>query len=192
MNNFDIAFWYLLGNEGTTFTNDPNDPGGATKYGVTLRTFRSLVDQSATVSDIENLTPDQAKVVYNLGYWMPGPMRCADMVPLEIAIAIFDVGILYGPNISAMLTQRALNQAFGAGLAIDNDLGPASLKFINEHASAMEFLAEFYEEVIIRIHNLVVINPSLEVFKVGWTKRADRLLSLTNSGFLTGLITNIK
>ena len=41
------------------FVNDPDDPGGATKYGVTIHTLRALRG-SATVADVKALTEAEA------------------------------------------------------------------------------------------------------------------------------------
>jgi len=42
--------------EGTTYENDPDDPGGATKFGIDQRSHPGV--------DIENLTEDQATDIY--------------------------------------------------------------------------------------------------------------------------------
>lgn len=48
--------------EGTTFENDPDDPGGATRYGIDKR--------SHPREDIRNLTADRAKEIYWEEYWV--------------------------------------------------------------------------------------------------------------------------
>lgn len=47
--------------EGTKYENDPDDPGGATKYGIDHRSHPNV--------DIRNLTEDQAKQIYWDDYW---------------------------------------------------------------------------------------------------------------------------
>ena len=51
------------------FVNDPDDPGGATKYGVTLNTLRRLGiditrDASIDVADVRALTSAQATDIW--------------------------------------------------------------------------------------------------------------------------------
>ncbi len=53
---------YLWSVEGTVFENDPDDPGGATKYGVDQRSHPDV--------DIRNLTEEQAKEIYWKQYWL--------------------------------------------------------------------------------------------------------------------------
>lgn len=47
--------------EGTRFENDPDDPGGATKFGIDQRSHPNV--------DIRNLTEDEAKEIYWNEYW---------------------------------------------------------------------------------------------------------------------------
>jgi lysozyme family protein len=46
---------------GNKITRDPHDPGGVTKYGISHKAHPSV--------DIENLTLDEAKVIYKMEYW---------------------------------------------------------------------------------------------------------------------------
>ena len=54
---WDSAFDLLMLNEGG-YVNNPNDPGGETKYGVSKKAYPDI--------DIENLTLEQAKKIYRL------------------------------------------------------------------------------------------------------------------------------
>lgn len=47
--------------EGKVYTNDPNDRGGETKYGISKRANPDV--------DVKNLTEDQAKKIYEERYW---------------------------------------------------------------------------------------------------------------------------
>jgi lysozyme family protein len=56
---FEIAVQYILRNEGEEFSDDPEDHGGATKWGVTLKTYRTMPGKAnATVDDIKRLTSE--------------------------------------------------------------------------------------------------------------------------------------
>lgn len=48
--------------EGTTYENDPDDPGGATKFGIDQRSHKDV--------DIKNLTANQATKIYWDEYWV--------------------------------------------------------------------------------------------------------------------------
>lgn len=51
------------GDPNGALTNDPNDPGGVTKWGISKRSHPSV--------DVPNLTRDQAIALYKAEYWEP-------------------------------------------------------------------------------------------------------------------------
>jgi lysozyme family protein len=56
-------FWpWLMEWEGTVYENDPDDPGGATKYGIDQRSHPTV--------NIRNLTEDGAMAIYWRDYWL--------------------------------------------------------------------------------------------------------------------------
>ncbi|MDD5060661.1 MAG: glycosyl hydrolase 108 family protein [Candidatus Marinimicrobia bacterium] len=57
---FDAAVSFVLDHEGG-YSNDPNDPGGETNYGISKRSYPSL--------DIKKLTREQAIEIYRTDYW---------------------------------------------------------------------------------------------------------------------------
>ena len=83
-NDFDTAFEFILRWEGE-YVNDPNDPGGATKYGISSRSYPNL--------DIENLTVYDAKGIYYKDYWLRS--GCDELTP-PMDIIIFDTSVNMG------------------------------------------------------------------------------------------------
>ena len=61
--SFDLAIPIVLENEGG-YVNDPADPGGETKYGISKRSYPAL--------DIKNLTVEQATAIYLRDFWQFG------------------------------------------------------------------------------------------------------------------------
>jgi len=57
--NFERCIAFVLRHEGG-YVNDPRDPGGETKYGISKRAYPGL--------DIKNLTEEQAKEIYRQDY----------------------------------------------------------------------------------------------------------------------------
>ncbi len=82
--SFDAAFNIVVGVEGG-YVENPSDPGGATKYGISKRQYPFL--------DIENLTLEQAKAVYLRDYWHA--CKCDEM-PWDMALAMFDCAVNQG------------------------------------------------------------------------------------------------
>jgi hypothetical protein len=74
--HFDLAFELTVGLEGG-YENDPNDPGGETKYGICKKYHPNI--------DIKNLTIDQAKAIYYADYWLPAGCDAAEF-PMDICL----------------------------------------------------------------------------------------------------------
>lgn len=83
--SFQSAFEMVIGTEGG-YVNDPHDPGGETKYGISKRAYPDL--------DIENLTLEQAKDIYLRDYW--GPAGCGAAMDDALATLLFDCAVNQG------------------------------------------------------------------------------------------------
>jgi lysozyme family protein len=114
---FDDAFAALIGNEGV-LSMDPRDRGNwtggkvnagilkGTKYGISAAAYPNL--------DIENLTLDQASVIYRHDYWAAAG---CEIVPEELRFDLFDMAVNSGVGGAV----RALQMAIGA--VVDGKLG---------------------------------------------------------------------
>ena len=102
---FNKAFNNSLGHEGG-FVNDPDDAGGATKYGITLKTYKESHPE-ATVETIKNLTVKDAEDFYFNEFWL---RYGYDRIAVDdLAIKIFDAAINTGTRQAHLCLQRALN-----------------------------------------------------------------------------------
>jgi len=82
--DFDKAIKFVLKWEGG-YSNDPNDPGGETKFGISKRSYPEL--------DISKLTLKQAKEIYYQNYWLEA--GCDDL-PYPFNIIVFDTAVNMG------------------------------------------------------------------------------------------------
>lgn len=82
--SLDQALALVLKFEGG-YVNDPDDPGGETKYGISKRSYPNV--------DIRNLTPELAGTIYQNDYW--GPAGCAHLTP-GMAVVVFDSAVNVG------------------------------------------------------------------------------------------------
>lgn len=103
---FDEAFGLLIGHEGG-YVDHPNDPGGATKYGISKRSYPN--------EDIKNLTLARAKEIYRRDYWTPAG---CERVPEAVRFDLFDAAVNSG-NVQAI---KWLQQA--AMVTADGQFGP--------------------------------------------------------------------
>ena len=94
---FEKAFKYVIHNE-KGYVFDPDDPGGATKYGICQRSYPSL--------DIKNLTIEKAKEIYHRDFWLKGKF---EQIPdITLAVQVFDFSVNLGIRAGIKLLQRAI------------------------------------------------------------------------------------
>lgn len=114
------------------YVNDPDDPGGATKYGITIGTMRRFKvdvtgDGVVDIRDVKALTPDRAAAIYKAEYF-EGP-RIAEL-PETIQASVFDMYVNAGGN-AVKILQRLLNE-MGFAVSVDGALGPQSIGAAHE------------------------------------------------------------
>lgn len=108
----------ILTHEGGT-SDDPRDPGGYTRFGISQRAFPSV--------DIANLSKDLAAEIYRQHYWHR--VR-GDELPIGIALCVFDSAVNQGVLAAAQSLQRALR------VSADGVLGPVTLKAAHSQPQA--------------------------------------------------------
>lgn len=166
---FDLAFAWLLTDEGTTFSNDPADRGGPTRFGVTLRAYEEWLGRAATAHEVEAITAETAKLFYMDQFW--GPMRCDAITSPAKAIALFDLSVLVGRRAGVVMAQRA------AGAIVDGDLGPQTLKCI-ELVPETRFISTMVSLATHRFVHIALTDPTQLKWLDAWVMRAMRLLEL--------------
>ena len=84
MSFFSAAFAIIVGAEGG-YVDDPRDPGMATKYGISKRSYPN--------EDIANLTLERAQEIYQRDFW--DKLNC-DGMTWELALITFDTAVNQG------------------------------------------------------------------------------------------------
>lgn len=82
--NLREALRFTLAEEGG-YVNDPADPGGETKWGVSKRSYPDL--------NIKNLTPEQASNIYARDYWLASG---CDFIEWPLCAVVFDTAVNCG------------------------------------------------------------------------------------------------
>lgn len=102
--NFDRAFEILVSptHEGG-YVNNPNDPGGETKYGISKRSYPE--------EDIPNLTLERAKELYFRDFWAPSG---GDRLPPELRYEMFDLAVNTSARLRPTVAIKLLQRAVGA------------------------------------------------------------------------------
>ena len=109
------------------YVNDPDDPGGATKYGVTLATLRRLGvdldgDGKVTAEDVKRLDRDRAEAIF-IEHYFHGPQ--IDRLPAALQASVFDMYVNAGTN-AVKILQRLLT-GMDEAVAVDGAIGPQTI-----------------------------------------------------------------
>lgn len=123
MPSVDAIAKEIIAREGG-YVNDPDDPGGATKYGVTIHTMRRLGldltgDGQVTTADVRQLTRDRAKKIF-IDHYFHAPNISG--LPEVLHGTVFDMQVNAGTQ-AVRLLQR-LTTRMGFPTRVDGQIGP--------------------------------------------------------------------
>lgn len=177
---FDHALRVVFLHEGL-FSDDPDDPGGPTKYGISLRAARKLGDidgdgrldfdldgdGDVDLDDMRLLTPEKVVDALRRTWWKP----VYDRLPGHCAIKLFDLGVNMGTKQSHILLQRALRSSTGTVYAEDGIIGKNTLHGV-EHSYIPALLASLRSEAAGFYRQLAAQRPSSRKYLNGWLNRA--------------------
>ncbi len=172
MAEYEKAFTKLINQEGTTFTNDPNDHGGATKFGITQHSwdaFMADLPNSQMPRDVADLKIDHAHLFYMSCYWTP--LRCTQVTSQPLAEALFSIAVNQGAGTVAKRLQALV------GVTPDGAIGPKTLEAINA-IDAMHLLNKFLDVTQAYYDHIVERDSTQSRFARGWQNRIDGLRSV--------------
>lgn len=175
----------ILASEGG-FVNDPDDPGGATNFGVTIHTMRRLGldldgDGDVDVDDVRILPRSKAAEIFERHYFHAAGIS---RLPEILQPSVYDMNVNAGSNAIKIL-QRVLSD-LGEDLAADGVIGPHTAGAAQRVADRVGgTLADAYG--IARrnyYYRLADRRPALRKYarrrdggKGGWIRRAEKFIS---------------
>ena len=154
---FESAFERTLGYEGG-YSDDPNDPGGETRWGISKRAYPG--------EDIKQLTVEQAKAIYYRDYWRPVG---GDGLRGDVAAELFDTAVNMGVTAAIAIAQEACNY-LGEALKVDGVYGPKTLAALVRQTSP-DLLKVLNGLQLCRYVELVTRIPNHQRYARGWLKR---------------------
>jgi lysozyme family protein len=172
---FEDAIGQTLKNEGG-LSNNKNDPGGITKYGISLRFLQENgidinKDGSINGKDVNDITVPEAISIYKMYFWEKSKIFLIDNQ--KLANKVFDLSVNMGGKQAIKLLQEAINIHVMPHLVEDGIIGLKTLKGIDS-VSIDVLMADYRLCAKLFYERLVAKNPNCKVFLDGWLKRASQ------------------
>jgi lysozyme family protein len=168
--SFEEAIDKVLKEEGG-LSDDKDDKGGITKFGISQRFLQGLEGRKVKAQDIRNLTREDAVDIYKKFWWDKYEYGKIDYQPL--ADKILDISVNMGPFEAALLLEKACK--------IKRDAFPSS-KLSLQLINYINALSEEEKKHILLDLKLLSINYYINIadrnrrqekFLKGWIKRAE-------------------
>ncbi len=181
MTNFETCIKATLEIE-RGYVNNPNDAGGATNYGLSLRFLKKLgdadkngfidgdIDQDGDVDidDVKALTLEDVDRILKTYFWDELPMSAFNE-KVKVQWKLFDIAVHCSPNRAIKILQKAVNTE------PDGLVGIKTLTAANSMNEDSLLLRISLEQL--KYYNYCVINrPQNLEFLKNWTWRADKQL----------------
>lgn len=119
------------------YSNDENDSGGETMYGITVKEARA----NGYTGPMRDMPRSLAETIYAVKYW--DALRLDDIQALSgpIAAELADTGVNCGVGTAAIFLQRSLNALNKQGtlypdLKVDGGIGPATIAALTAYLKA--------------------------------------------------------
>lgn len=173
MDAFEKAHEFTARWEGG-YIEHANDPGGATKYGISLRFLKSQGldigdidgDGDIDADDIKALSPEDAARIMRREFW--DALGLDNLGKPLCARVIYDTAVNMGPSYARRMLQKAL------GVPADGKWGPitrSAIRICNDKHTAVS-MCHIRRA---RYHELVQKTAALSAFLKGWLRRVDSL-----------------
>lgn len=141
----DLIISEIIRREGSKFTNDPDDRGGPTKYGITLATLQQVRGASMTAHDVQELTEAEARDIYEQLYVRP-----------------FEKSYGGDPDLLHLIVDGAVNHGVARMQTWLNEVNTVNLNIVYKYI--LQRRIRFYGRIITN-------NPSQAKYAAGWANR---------------------
>lgn len=165
---YDLALEQVLKWEGG-YVNHPNDPGGATNFGVTQRVYNAYRRREAlTTRSVRHINRTEVEEIYRDRYWQLA--RC-DKMPAFLAMSHFDWSV----NTGRKRAMRHLQQVIGT--TADGIWGPNTKEALRRALNARGEDKVLYQYLARRerYYEWLGSKPRFRVFRRGWMNRLNDL-----------------
>ncbi len=144
------------------FSNDPDDPGGATMKGVTQGTYNSWRSRhKLALASVSKITDAELQAIYKNDYW---DRINGDDLPTGVDFCIFDAAVNSGVGGATKWAQSVVD------LSPDGDIGPKTMAAIIA-ADPEDFIHEFCAHRLGTLQRLKTWGK----FGKGWSARISNV-----------------
>ncbi len=168
------------------YVDDPADPGGATKFGVTIGTLRRLGldltgDRKVTTADVKAMTRSKARDIFIREYYYRPKIN---ELPQAVQASVFDMQVNAGSN-AVIILQRLLGN-MDHPVSVDGAIGPKTVRAaqLAEKQAPNHFADAYGIERRNYYYSLADRRPASRKFartidggKGGWIRRAEEFIS---------------
>lgn len=170
-NSFIKCLNFVLRQEGG-LSNNPNDKGGLTNYGLSTR----FLNAHGINKKVTELTVEDVRQIYYTYIWIPS--QAEKFENFTVQLFIFDCAVNHGINTSASLFQQVLNfitpNVKSAILEVDGIIGPKTIRAYNNIAISVDTSLIFELMKLVRggyyLH-IIERDPTQKIFLKGWLRR---------------------
>lgn len=156
----------IIEREGRVYTNDPDDSGGPTKFGITQKTLSAWRGYEVTPEEVEGLEESEARDIYTHEYVTKPNF---DKIEWEgLRDLIIDGGVHSGQKTSAKWLQEA------TGVTVDGMVGPMTLGAVNRNPVGI-----FWRVISLRrkhFRDLAKKRSKDLKYLWGWNNRLDEII----------------
>ncbi len=181
MDFFAVAYETLMRIEGV-FDDDPDDAGGPTKYGISLRWLKSLgdldgdgfdegdidLDGDVDQADVKAITLEHSEDFYREHFWNA---HGYDQWDSSLVKKVFITTVNVGPHWSHRILQRALRACDETHVKEDGIVGPITLQAVRS-VQPYPATTAFRAEQAGYYRMLATKHPPFRKYLKGWLNRA--------------------
>ncbi len=155
---FGQALAKVLLSEGA-YSNDPQDPGGATNFGITQRVYDAWRTQHGQlIQSVKFISKDDVAAIYRANYWNAVQ---GDHLPAGVSYVVFDGAVNSGVSRSVKWLQNAVH------VTADGQIGPVTLRAVAAYGNASKLIDAICDQRLAFLKGL----PTWPHFGKGWGAR---------------------
>lgn len=159
--------------EGSFYTDDPVDTGGATRWGITRRTLEYFRKGPTSKADVRALTREEAiRCGVQVFADEPGISKLADW---RVQLIVYDFGFHSGTERAVKALQQALHFA---PADVDGRLGPRTLDAVRQHPDPRGLAWLVLTEREEFMQNIMDGQSTQRKYLLGWWRRTTKIQRL--------------